>query len=232
MTIKLPRITIDELERLVDQLTKESPDKREVAMVRLMDYERSGKIPLEVMIDLSQSEHPPLSMYAISALGRNGMPQAVSQLVKLLAKNRQGNPLFLETIIEALGETKSHKASATLLELLGLKTGLVDRWFARRSKKEEEGPEETKRREQMILPVIRALEKIQDPRASEKLAVYLDHSDYLIRWHTLQSILKCGLTEFNAKLKDMSANDQHELVREMADIAYGKLTPLPPELNN
>ena len=68
MTIKLPRTTIEELEGLVNELTKEDAQKRDKAMIRLTDYERSGKIPVEVLIDLSQNDHPPLSMYAITAL--------------------------------------------------------------------------------------------------------------------------------------------------------------------
>lgn len=233
MTIKMTRTTIQELEGLVKELTKDDPQKRDNAMVRLTDYERSGKIPLQVLIDLSQNDHPPLSMYAISALGRNGQPEAVSQLIKLFGKNRQSHPLFLETIIEALGETKSPKASSTLLELLGIKTGLVDRLLGRRSKKEdEEGSEAMQARDLFALPVIRALEKIQDPKAAEKLGEFLDHPDYLVRCHAIQNMQNCRLTGFIGKLKEMAKKDEHELVRETADIACGYLEPLPPELNN
>lgn len=233
MTIKMTRTTIQELEGLVKELTKDDPRKRDNAMVRLTDYERSGKIPLEVLIDLSQNDYPPLSMYAISAMGRNGQPEAVSQLIKLFGKNRQSHPLFLETIIEALGETKSPKVSGTLLELLGIKTGLVDRFLGRRSKKEdEEGSEARKARDLFALPVIRALEKIQDPKAAEKLGDFLDHPDYLVRCHTIQNIQNCRLTGFIGKLQEMAKKDDHELVRETADIATGYLQPLPPELNN
>lgn len=233
MTLKLPRTTIEELDGLVNQLTKEDPRKREKAMIRLTDYERSGKIPLEVLIDLSQNDHPPLSMYAISALGRNGQPEAVDQLIKLFRKHRHSHQLFLETIIDALGESKSHKASGPLLELLGIKTGLVKRLLGRRSKKEdEEGSEAKQARDIFALPVTRALEKIRDPKAAEKLGDFLDHPDYLVRCHTIQNIQNCTLTGFSAKLKEMSEKDEHELVRESADIAHGHLQPLPPELNN
>lgn len=233
MAIKMPRTTIEELEGLVDQLTKNDPQKRENAMVRLTDYERTGKIPLEVLIDLSKNDHPPLSMYAISALGRNGQPDGVDHLIKLFVKHRKSHVLFLETIIDALGESKSHKAAGPLLELLGIKTGLVKRLLGRRSKKEEEeGSEAQKTREHFALPVLRALEKIQDPKASEKLGEFLDHPDYLVRCHTIQNIQNCRLTAFSGKLKEMAKKDEHELVRESADIAHGYLQPLPPELNN
>ena len=233
MTIKLPRTTIEELEGLVNELTKEDAQKRDKAMIRLTDYERSGKIPVEVLIDLSQNDHPPLSMYAITALGRNGQPEAVDHLIKLFGKHRQSHVLFLETIIDALGETKSSKASGPLLGLLGIKTSLVGRLLGRRSKKEDEEGSQTKQaREHFALPVIRALEHIQDPKASEKLGDFLDHPDYLVRCHTIQNIQNCRLTGFIAKLKEMSEKDGHELVRESADIAHGYLQPLPPELNN
>ena len=233
MTLKLPRTTIKELEDLVDQLTKDDPRKRDKAMIRLTDFERSGKIPLEVLIEMSQNDHPPLSMYAISALGRNGQTEAVDILIKLFGKHRQSHVLFLETIIDALGETKSPKASAPLLELLGIKTGLVKRLLGRRSKKgDEEGSQAKQAKEHFALPVLRALEKIQDPKAAEKLGEFLDHPDYLVRCHAIQNIQNCRLTGFAAKLKEMSGKDQHELVRESADIAHGYLQPLPPELNN
>lgn len=233
MTIKLPRTTIEELEGLVDQLAKEDPQKRAKAMVRLTDYERTGKIPLEVLIDLSQNDHPSLSMYAISALGRNRQPEAVDHLIKLFVKHKRSHVLFLETIIDALGETKSSKASGPLLEILGIKTGLVKRLLGRRSKKEdEEDSEASKAKEHFALPALRALEKIQDPKASEKLGEFLDHPDYLVRCNTIQNIQNCRLTGFIEKLKEMSKKDEHELVRESADIAHGYLQPLPPELNN
>jgi len=172
-------------------------------------------------------------MYAISALGRNGQPEAVDQLIKLFGKNRESHPLFLETIIDALGDTKSSKASGPLLEMLGIKTGLVERLLGRRSKKEDEDGSLAKQaREHFALPVIRALENIQDPKAAEKLGEFLDHPDYLVRCHTIQNIQNCGLTGFIAKLKEMSKKDEHKLVRESADIAQGHLQPLPPELNN
>ena len=235
MTIKLPRATIQELEGMVEQLTKNDPKKREAAMIRLTDYERSGKIPVEVLIDISEAEHPPLSMYAISALGRNGGDAAVKQLIKLLGKNREGHLLFLETIVDAMGESKNHKAGSPLLEILGLREGLVNRLLGRRGKKEngeDEDPKQAHLREQMTLPVVRALEKIADPKAAEKLGGFLDHADPIIRWHIIQNILNCELTGFKQRLKEMAKNDASELVREAADIATGRLEPLPPSLNN
>ncbi|NIT63335.1 MAG: HEAT repeat domain-containing protein, partial [Gammaproteobacteria bacterium] len=144
----------------------------------------AGMIPLQTLVQLSEHDHPPLSMYAISALGRNASPEAVKQLVKLLQQHRQGNLLFLETIIEALGETRSHKASAPLLELLGFRGGLIGRVLGRRQNSKE-SPEESEAaalREQVALPVIRALEKIEDPKAAEQIGEFLEHPNHLVRW--------------------------------------------------
>lgn len=111
--------------------------------------------------------------------------------------------------------------------------GLVERLLGRRSKKEDEDGSLAKQaRDHFALPVIRALENIQDPKAAEKLGEFLDHPDYLVRCHTIQNIQNCGLTGFIEKLKEMSKKDEHKLVRESADIAQGHLQPLPPELNN
>ena len=62
MTVKLPRSTLHELERLVEQLTRGEADKRKIAMNRLSDYERSGKIPLNLLLELSEAEKPSVSI--------------------------------------------------------------------------------------------------------------------------------------------------------------------------
>lgn len=234
MTVKLPRSTLHELERLVEQLTRGDADKRNIAMNRLSDYERSGKIPLDLLLELSEAEKPSVSMYAITALGRNGQPSAVNKLIALMEKHKTSNPLFLETIIDALGDAKNPKAAAVLLGLIGIKRGLTGKLFGRRGRKnnpEEEGHDEGLR-EFLTLSVIRALEKIQDPGATKLLADYLAHPDPIVRWHIIQTILKCGLAEFNGQLREMAGRDDNKLVREMADIAVSKLEPLPPNLNN
>lgn len=235
MTLKLPRTTIEELERLVGELTKPDPNRREEAMIRLTDFEKAGMVPLTTLVKLSEHEHPPLSMYAITALGRNAGAQAVKQLTRLLQKNREGNVLFLETIVDALGETKSSKASGPLLELLGIRSGLIGRVLGRRqnnSKENSEDSEAERLREQMALPVIRALEKIEDPKAAELTGEYMEHPNHLVRWHTINMILKCRLTGFNSKLKEIAKSDESDLVREMAEIAEEQLKALPPPLNN
>lgn len=233
MAIKMPRVTIEELDGLIEQLSKNDVVKRDSAMVRLGDYERSGKIPLAVLLDLSEEEHPPVSMYAISALGRNGEPAAVKKLLELLDKHRKSNPIFFETIIDALGQARSSSASGVLLSLLGIQTGWKGKLFKSRkgdSEKEDEG--EKRRKDQLALPVIRALEQIEDAKAAELLGDFLSHSDSLVRWHTVQNVMRCGVRDFDGKLKEMAKQDESPLVREIADIALEKLGVLPPNLNN
>lgn len=233
MAMKLPRATIEELEGLVDQLGKDDPRKREQAMLRLEDYERSGRVPLEALLEFSEAQQPSLSMYAIAALGRNGGPAAVKRLVELAERHRGGNVLFLETIVDALGETREAAAAPVLLSLLGIRTGWTGKLPWRRGRKAEEdeaegGPD----RERLALPVVRALEKIGDAGAAERLGDYLEHPDALVRWHTVQLLAKCNLGAFGARIKAMAEDDADELVREAAAIAADKLTPLPPNLNN
>ena len=233
MAIKLPRVTIDELDRLIAQLTNKDSNKRESAMIRLTDFERSGKIPLEVLLDMCEAEQPSVSMYAITALGRNGEPAAVKKLLLLLDKNRNSNPIILDTIIDALGQAKNPSASAALLNLLGVKTGWVGKLFKSRkgeSEKEDEGDKRLK--EYLTLPVIRALEQIEDPKVAELMGDFLSNPDHLVRWHAVQNVLKCTNRDFDDKLKEMAKEDENPLVREIADIALEKLGVLPPNLNN
>jgi HEAT repeat protein len=233
MAIKLPKELIEELDKLFDDLTKPDPELRRIAMTRLTNYEQAGKLPLEAMIDLADAPHPAVSMYAIGALGRSRRPEAVQKLMALAELHRAGNFLFLETIIDALGDAGSKEATEKLLEFLGIKLGWRNKLLGKLSfKKEEVTPEEERQRAQLTLPIVRALEKIQDAKAAEALWVCVDSEDPLVRWHAIQAVMKCELTEFNSKLKSLAQHDTSEIVREMADIALTKLGPLPQPLNN
>jgi HEAT repeat protein len=232
MATKLPRATIEELDALVEQLAKPDARLREEAMARLTDHERAGRLPLAALLEFSESDNPTLSMYAISALGRNAESAAVRKLADLADRHRDANELFLEQIVDALGETRSAGAVATLLSLLGIRTGLSSKLFGRRARKEgEEAPEE-RGRSHVTLPVLRALEKIESRKAAQLLGEYLAHPEPLVRWHAIQNMVRCGVADFNERLREMAGADENELVREAASIAIERLEPLPPNLSN
>lgn len=233
MAMKLPRELLDELDKLFDDLTKTDPEVRRMAMAKLTIYEQSGKLPVEALIDLADAPHPAISMYAIGAIGRSKRPEAVAKLLALGEQHRTGNPLYLETIIDALGDAGSRAATEFLLDLLGIKLGWKNKLLGRLSfKKEETTPEEERLRAQLTLPIVRALEKIQDPKAAEALWMCIESEDPLVRWHAIQTVMKCELTEFTPKLKTLAQHDRSDLVREMAQIALTKLEPLPQPVNN
>lgn len=234
MAIRLPKKTIEELDKLVIKLLKGPVEERQQALTRLMDYERSGKVPLSVLLQLADDENPAISMYAISALGRNGEPAAVKALVKHGENSRQGNPLYLETIVDSLALTRSVAAAPFLLSLLGIKSGgLAGRVLGKfsRNKSGDEAQEDQLRRH-MTLPAIKALEAISDPKSGELLVPWLEHEDPFVRWHTIKILLNCGLQQCLPRLREIAQQDSNELVREMADIAVGRLSPLPPNLSN
>jgi HEAT repeat protein len=232
MALKLPHATIEELDALVEQLGKPDAKLRDDAMLRLGEFERSGRMPLQALLDFSESEQPALAMYAISALGRNGEPAAVKKLIELTERHRSGNLLFLEQLVDALGETRNVGASGLLLGLLGIRKGWSGKLFGRRSRKDEEEAAAEPNRAQITLPVLRALEKIEDPKAAQLLGEYLSHAEPLVRWHAIQNLVKCNVTEFLERLKEMAERDDNDLVREAASIAVDRLEPLPPNLNN
>ena len=235
MAIKLPKETIDELDRLVTVMMKENPEERERALTLLIEYERSGKIPVSVLLELAAEENAALSMYAISALGRNGSADAVKCLLGLAEKHREGNPLMLEFIIDALGVSKSAEAAPLLLDLIGIKSGLKSKLMEKlgRGKQQEEDAARTERlREHILLPVVRALEHIGDPKAVILMEPFLNHSDHLVRWHTIRAIVNAEVQEFNGRLKEMAKKDENELVRDMADLSLYKLSGDHQGLNN
>jgi len=233
MAMKLPRELISELDKLFDDLTKADPEVRSGAMSRLSQYEQAGKLPIEALVDLADAPHPAISMYSIGALGRSKRQEAVQKLLELAEKHRSGNPLFLETIVDALGDAGSKASTDWLLEFLGIKLGWKNKLLGKLSfKKEEVTPEEERMRAQMTLPIVRALEKIQDAKSAEALWMCVDSEDPLVRWHAIQAVMKCELTEFTPKLKTLAEHDSSDLVREMAQIALDKLRPLPQPLSN
>jgi len=233
MAVKLPKEFLEELDSLFDILTKPDAEARKIALTRLRDYERGGRLPLESLIDLAEAPHPAIAMYAITALGRSAHPSAVRKLLALGEKHRQGNTLFLETIVEALGEAASTTATEFLADLLGIRLGWKNKLLGKLAlKKDDVSPEELRRRTDLALCVARSLGKIKDPRAAEAIWLCVESADPLVRWHAVQAAMQCELTEFTAKLRTLAKGDPHETVREMAQIALEKLEPLPQPVNN
>ena len=178
-----------------------------------------------------------MSMYGIMALGRNGSSQAVQKLARLVANHRDGNVVYLETLVDALGTTAQKSAAPVLLELVGInitRKGKLLGWLGRGKDKGKEQEDEGQKRlqEYLTLPVVRAVENLLDPMASAALNGFLDHLDPLVRWHTIQALLKSRVTEFNDKLQEISRNDTNSMVKEAAEIALNELSPLPQPLNN
>jgi HEAT repeat protein len=233
MTEKLPKSLIDELDGLMKQILHGGPEHRGEAMARLTEYEQAGRIPLSLLIQLADESNPAVAMYAASALGRSGQPAAVKKLLGMLAASRDGNPLILETVVDALGESKSPEATPALLDLLKLGASWTSRLrekFSRRSDADRE--REEKLRDQMTLPVSRALEKIADSRAAEAIGPFLDHADPLVRCHAIRTLLNAGFSRGLDRLRELAERDPNPLVKQLAQIAVDRLSPLPAHLNN
>lgn len=223
----------EELDKLAETLVKGDAEERNLALSRLMNYEQAGKIPLRALLNLADHEDGSLSLYAISGLGRNGSADAVKKLVEMLERHKSGNPLFLQGIVDALGEAGEAGGTAALLGLLGIRVGWKGKLKGALSRKPAEpSEEESGMRSFLTLPVVRALERIGDPRAAELLGEYLEHEDYLVRWHALQLMVNARYTGFMPRIREMAQSDPSEVVRELADIAIGKLEALPPNMNN
>lgn len=234
MMQKLPKALIDELDGLMKQLRHGNAEERGVAMSRLTAYEQSGKISLPLLVEMADESDVSISMYAITALGRNGHPDAVKKLSSMAAALREGNTLLLETVVDALGDTRSKEATPALLDLLGIGSNWTSRLFGRLTRKNEEQVAKQERlRKQMTLSVARALEKIGDPRAVEATAFMFDHEDALVRCHAIRAAIQAGFTRSLDRIKQLAESDKNETVRELAQIALGKLGSAPiSELKN
>lgn len=235
MAAKLPRRLLEELDQLMEKLSKGDSGDRQEAMARLQNHEQSGKIPLESLMEMADEANMTMSMYGITALGRNGSPQAVQKLSKKVAQHRDGNVVYLETLVDALGATGQKSAAPVLLELVGIKitrAGKLLKWLGRKKNKNDENNGERRLQEYLALPVARAVENLLDPMAASAMSVFLDHSDPLVRWHTIQALLKSRVSDFNEKLQELSRDDPNSMVQEAAEIALIDLAPLPPPLNN
>ena len=241
MTEKLPRKLIYELDSMAAKLITAEPEERARLLTHLIRQEESGNVPLSALVAMTEGELNAVSLYAVGALGRNGQPQAVTHLVRLLQSHQEESPMLLESIVDALGETGDSTASPVLLELLGLQASLdsllkrAQAWLGQFSalaplfkRALEQEKKRRSNREMLLLPVIRALGKIKDPQASAKLAPYLEHSDALVRWHTIQNLMHSGHKEFREPLRQLAQHDESDLVREMAAIAVDNLTPAEP----
>ena len=235
MALKLPKRVLEEMDRLMVQLAKGSPEDRQEAMARLQSHEKSGKIPLDSLLEMVDQPDMTMSIYGVMALGRNGSNQAVQKLCSMLEKHRDGNVVFLETLVDALGATGHKNAGPILLELVGIhitRKGRLLKWLGRNKNKNEEDESQARLREYLALPVVRAVENLLDPVAASALNVFLDHEDPLVRWHTIQALLKTRVTDFNDKLRELTGSDPNPMVKEAAEIALLDLSPLPPPLNN
>ncbi|HUJ74124.1 MAG TPA: HEAT repeat domain-containing protein [bacterium] len=233
MKPKMPQALVQELNELMERRQKGSPPERQAVLTRLTDYERSNKIPLPFILEMADDANPSISMYAIGALGRSGKPEAVQKLLAMAQAHAQGHPLFLETIVDALGEAGDHAATPVLLELLGIKTGWKSKLLGKLSvKKDDEGAAQERFKAYFTLPIVRTLAKLQDPKCGEAFGLFLGHEDPLVRWHSIDGIVRTGLTSYIPRLKEMAQQDENELVREMAAIAVGKMEKPSPVLVN
>jgi HEAT repeat protein len=222
---------LKELDSLMERLNKGEVEERQTVITRLMDYEKVGKIPLEALLEMADEENPTPAMYAVSALGRSKQPAAVAKLLELAEQYRTRHPMFTETVIDALGEAGDKAATVVLLDFLGIKSGWKSKLFGK-LKKDEPTEEEKRFRTYVVLPAIRALAKLADPRSADALSQYLDHEDHLVRWHAVQGIVKCGQTALIPRLQQLAAKDPNDLVREAAAIAVDSMKTPPPQLIN
>lgn len=233
MPARMSEEVIKELDQMMDRLNKGDVDERQLITTRLLDYEKSGKIPLEALLEMADEDNPTIAMYAVGALGRSRHPAAVLKLVALAEQYRTRHPMFTETVVDALGETGDKAATPLLLDFLGVKSGWKSKLLGKFSLKKEEQTEEEKGfRTYVALPAIRALAKLGDPRAAEAFGVCLEHEDSLVRWHAVQGIVACGLTDFIGRLARMGQGDADALVREAAQIAVERMQSPPPRMVN
>lgn len=233
MPVRLPEELIKELDHMMDRLNKGDVDERQFINSRLIDYEKSGKIPLDALLEMADEANPTMSMYAVGALGRSRHPAAVQKLLDLAGDYRTRHPMFTETVVDALGETGDKAATMLLMDFLGVKSGWKNKLLGKLSLKKEEPTEEEKGfRTYIVLPAMRALAKLADPRAAEAFTAYLEHEDPLVRWHAIQGIVACGLTDLIPRLQQIGEKDANELVREKARIAVESMRSPPPRLVN
>lgn len=235
MAAKLPKRLLEELDKLMAKLAKGDVGERQDAMARLQSYESSGQIPLESLLEMAGESNMTMSVYGIMALGRNGSPQAGQKLSKMVEEHRDGNVVYLETLVDALGATGQKSAAPVLLELVGIdisRKGKLLKWLGRGKNKNADGEDHRRLQEYLTLPVVRAVENLLDPMAASALHEFLDHDDPLVRWHTIQAMLKSRVSDFNDKLQEIARNDPNDMVKEAAEIALIDLAPLPPPLNN
>ncbi len=224
MANKLTKKAAEELDKLVHNLKSKEPEERSIAIKRLIDFERSGRVPLESLLQISKEGTPAQVMYAISALGRNSQPAAVNRLMEMLEKNKREHPLLLETIVDALGKAKNKQATEPLLKLLGLRLGATGKLLSKmkktsaKTKSSKEDSNQETIRNFVKLPVIRALKNIGDDRVAPLVGYLLEDKDVLVRWHTLEVISLASDFSHLEKIKDMEKNDESHLVKEKASI--------------
>ncbi len=208
------------LKTLMENLTRGDVVQRSEATARLLEREKNGKTTLPMLISWSRGKDIPQVMYAIGALGRNQSPKALKQLLLLLHKHQNGNPLFVEVIVTALGDTGNRKAVSPLLRLLGVST-----WRKLIKGKShvidlEKIPEN---RNTIRLAVIRALANIIGSKDARWMGVFLHDEDPLVRWHTIQLMGQSGCREFIKDIEHLAKHDKSEIVKEKADIALDEM---------
>ena len=99
-------------------------------------------------------------------------------------------------------------------------------------RKEEQDTETERLREQFMLPVTRALEKIADPNAIEAIADLAGHADPLVRCHVVGTFAKAGSPAQIPKLTELAEGDPNSLVREAARLAVDRLAPAQSSLSH
>jgi HEAT repeat protein len=233
MQERMSEDVIKELDQMMDRLNKGDVEERQLILTRLIDFEKSGQIPVSALLQMADEANPTMAMYAVGALGRSKHPAGVTKLIALAEEYRTRHPMFTETVVDALGETGDKAATLLLMDFLGIKSGWKSKLLGKFAlKKEEPTPEEQAFRNYIVLPTIRALAKLSDPRAADAFSALLNHADNLVRWHAIQGIVACGLTDYVPQLAQIGQKDPNALVREAALIAVERMQSPPPPMVN
>ncbi|MCP4296217.1 MAG: hypothetical protein GY786_11470 [Proteobacteria bacterium] len=198
----------------IDQLTQViGAEERIEVEQRLADVEQSGLINDQEYLELLENDHPVIRIYGAGVLGRQKSKAGIAPLIEFYDKEK--NPLVLSQLLNVF----FHYDSGEFLDVILAKI-LLSPWKGLINKKTSS--KQRVLRDLILTDSLKYIQKWGDNRIEKKIAIFLKHSDPLVRWNTLKSFDALNLKLNIIEVEKIAIDDSDRLVRELAAIIIEK----------
>lgn len=191
----------------------ERTSDRSQALKDLIVLEQEGGVEKARLVALLSDKDFVFQSYAISAVGRLKVVEAIPKLKKLFSAST--DPIILTILLETFVNLESNQFVDVVLKRL-------QRLNVKGEKENNGDTDNLFLLEQIILPSLKYFQIVEGKGIEASIRCFLSDSNPTVRWHTLVTFDKLGMEISDEELTAMKKQDSYALVREQAAIMLEK----------